>query len=126
MTKSERKPIIQANLAPWFEARQRFHLSHAVVQMARELGLNPKKFGSLADTRGSPWKAPLPEFIAHCYYKAYKRESPAVVRSLEQVIKDNAAKKEQQRERKVLRKQVESFGGTAQPQSHASQVAHDA
>jgi len=45
---------IPAKLRPWFEARRRFRLSHATVQMARELGLNPKKFGKLADTSGSP------------------------------------------------------------------------
>ena len=98
---------IPPNLQPWFEARKRFNLSHATVQMARELGLNPKKFGSLADTKGSPWKAPLAEFIAHCYYKAHKSHSPEVVRSLEQVIKDNEDKKAQRRERKTQRTGLE-------------------
>jgi hypothetical protein len=32
---------------PWIEARKRYHLSDAHIQMARELGLNPKKFGAL-------------------------------------------------------------------------------
>ena len=71
--------------------------------MARELGLNPRKFGSLADTKQSPWKAPLAEFIAHCYYKANKRHSPNVVRSLEQVIKDMEDKKTRRHERKAQR-----------------------
>jgi hypothetical protein len=92
---------IPPSLQPWFEARRRFNLSHATVQMARELGLNPKKFGSLADTKASPWKAPLAEFIAQCYYKAHKRHSPEVVRSLEQLIKDNEDKKARRRERKA-------------------------
>jgi hypothetical protein len=35
----------------WIDARKRCHLSHAHMQMARELGLDPKKFGSLANTR---------------------------------------------------------------------------
>jgi len=48
---------------PWIEARKRFHLSDAHIQMARELGLNPKKFGGLANTKQEPWKLPLPEFI---------------------------------------------------------------
>ena len=94
---------IPPNLQPWFEARRRFNLSHATVQMARELGLNPKKFGSLADTKASPWKAPLAEFIAHCYYKAHKRHSPDVVRSLEQVIADIEDKKTRRHERKAQR-----------------------
>ena len=33
---------------PWIEARRRFHLSEAHIQMAWELGLNPKKFGGLS------------------------------------------------------------------------------
>ena len=94
---------IPPHLQLWFEARRRFNLSHATVQMARELGLNPKKFGSLAHTKGSPWKAPLAEFIAHCYYKAHKRRSPEVVRSLEQLIKDDEDKKNGRRERKAQR-----------------------
>ena len=31
----------------WVDARKRFHLSHEQIQMARELGMNPKKFGKL-------------------------------------------------------------------------------
>jgi len=31
----------------WVEARRRHRLSHAHVQMARELGMNPKKLGSI-------------------------------------------------------------------------------
>src|SRR5215471_10593474 len=45
----------------WVEARRRFRLSHAQVQMARELGMNPKKLGKLANDRQEPWKAPLPQ-----------------------------------------------------------------
>lgn len=33
----------------WTEARQRYHLSHAQVQMARELGLDPRKLGKIAN-----------------------------------------------------------------------------
>lgn len=61
---------IPSKLQPWFEARQRFRLSHAHIQMARELGLNPRKFGSLANNQPEPWKCPLAEFIAHCYTSA--------------------------------------------------------
>ena len=103
---------IPADLKPWFEARQRFRLSHASVQMARELGLNPRKFDSLADVRGAPWKLPLPAFIAECYYKAHGRREPEHVRSLEQVISDKLAKKAQRRERKALRAGGEGAGSS--------------
>lgn len=74
--------------------------------MARELGLNPKKLGKLADTRDAPWKVPLAEFIAECYYKAHKRREPEHVRSLEQVIEAAEAKKARRKERKALRNQA--------------------
>jgi hypothetical protein len=38
----------------WVEARKRHRLSHAQVQMARELGLNPGKLGKLSNHRQEP------------------------------------------------------------------------
>jgi hypothetical protein len=77
------KPRLDA----WAEAKKRFHLSDLRIQMARELGLNPKKFGGLANHRQEPWKLPLPEFIAECYRKRFHRERPAKVVSLAEVAK---------------------------------------
>jgi hypothetical protein len=42
---SKRK--LPQDLQDWIEARKRFGLSHAQVQMARELGMNPRKLGKL-------------------------------------------------------------------------------
>lgn len=42
-----KKGFIPQKLRPWIEARKKFKLSHAQIQMARELGMNPKKFASL-------------------------------------------------------------------------------
>ena len=33
---------LSQDLKDWIEARKRFGLSHAQVQMARELGMNPR------------------------------------------------------------------------------------
>jgi hypothetical protein len=55
--------------------------------MARELGLNPKKFGGLANDRQEPWKLPLPAFIAECYVKRFHREQPVKVVPLAEVAK---------------------------------------
>jgi hypothetical protein len=38
---------IPAGLQIWIDARKRHHLSHVQIQMARELGMNPKRFGKL-------------------------------------------------------------------------------
>ncbi len=89
------------NLSPkyqvWIDARKKFKLSHAHIQMARELGMNPKKFGSLANHHQEPWKEPLSGFIATLYFKRFNKEKPANVRSVEQIVKD---KKKKQAERK--------------------------
>jgi hypothetical protein len=54
-----KKDFIPNKLKPWVEARKKYHLSHAQIQMARELGLNPKKFGSHGNTKQQQWKLPL-------------------------------------------------------------------
>ena len=94
---------IPSKLQPWFEARQRFRLSHAHIQMARELGLNPRKFGSLANEQQEPWKRPLGEFIAHCYCKRFGRTTPENVQSLEDVVKRAEARRSERRARKTSR-----------------------
>ncbi len=50
------KGFIPNKLKPWIAARKKFHLSHAQIQMARELGLNPKKFGGFANHKQEQWK----------------------------------------------------------------------
>ena len=84
---------IPANLQVWVDARKRFHLSHAHIQMARELGMNPKKLGGLANHRQEPWKAPLPEFIEDLYERRFGRRRPERVLSIEERAAEVAAKK---------------------------------
>jgi hypothetical protein len=93
------KKKIPEKYLPWIEAR-RFHLSDAHIQMARELGLNPKKFGGLANTKQEPWKAPLPEFIEELYFKHFKKSRPDNVRSIEQMVSDSNKKKAERKARK--------------------------
>jgi len=57
----------------WQEASRRHRLSTRHVEMARALGLNPKKLGSLDNHRQEPWKAPLPQFIEELYAKRFGR-----------------------------------------------------
>ncbi len=68
-----RVPRPKCSRTPWATAR---HRSDARVQMARELGLNPKKFGSLASQRQELWKVPLAEFIAELYVKRFGKTRP--------------------------------------------------
>jgi hypothetical protein len=84
----------------WIEARKHYHLSDAQVQMARELGLNPRKFGKLANEKQEPWKKTLPEFIEEIYFKRFKKRQPDAVRSIEQFVRDQQEKKEERKERR--------------------------
>ncbi len=63
----------------WREAKKKFRLSNMHIQMARELGMNPKKLAGLANHKQEPWKAPLPVFIEELYFKRFKREKPNIV-----------------------------------------------
>jgi hypothetical protein len=51
--------------------------------MAGELGLNPKKFGSLDNRDQEPWKASLGEYVEEIYQEHFKKAAPDVVRSIE-------------------------------------------
>ena len=88
---------LDPKLQEWIVARKRHRLSHAHVQMARELGMNPRKFGSLDNHRQEPWKAPLPEFIERLYKKSFGRSRPEVVLSIEDRAAQQAAKKAQKK-----------------------------
>ena len=87
----------------WAEARRRHRLSHAHVQMARELGLNPRKFGKLDNHRQEPWKAPLARFIEHLYLKRFGRERPEVVVPVEERARQAARKKAARKAAKAAR-----------------------
>ena len=97
MTDMAEKKLPQ-NLQEWVEARKRHHLSHAQVQMARELGLNPKKLGKLDNHDMEPWKTPLPQFVEHLYFKKFGRERPEVVMSVEERARAQHAKKTARKE----------------------------
>jgi hypothetical protein len=75
--------FIPNKLRPWIEARKKYHLSHAQIQMARELGLNPKKFGGMANYKQEQWKVALPDYIEELYEKRFRKKLPDDIRPLE-------------------------------------------
>lgn len=101
-----------AKMQAWIDARKRHRLSHAHVQMARELGMNPNKLGGLDNHWQETWKAPLPEFIEASYEKCFGRNRPEQVRSIEEVIRDKARKKEARRRAKAARRDKAQSGAT--------------
>ncbi len=94
---------ISPNLQPWIDARKLRHLSHAHVQMARELGMNPAKLGKIDNHRQQPWKVPLPIFIEDLYFKRFGKERPDAVLSIEEIARKQEEKKAAKREAKRLR-----------------------
>ena len=60
----------------WSEAAKRYHLSPAHVKMARELGMNPKKFGGMANHKQERWKA---QFIEELHERRFRKKKAYVV-----------------------------------------------
>jgi hypothetical protein len=92
---------IPSDLQVWIDARKQHRLSHAVIQMARELGMNPRKLGGLNNHRQEPWKAPLPEFVADLYLRRFGRSQPETVLSIEQLARNQWEKKQERRARRA-------------------------
>ncbi|MGE0609303.1 MAG: hypothetical protein AB7O62_19585 [Pirellulales bacterium] len=115
----QKKLFIPNKLRPWIEARSKFRLSHAHVQMAREMGLNPHKLGKISNNKQQPWKLPLPQFIEECYFKRFGKRQPDDPRSIEQRIAGQAAKK-------AAKDQLKQAAGQSQANADESNVTDNA
>ena len=93
----------------WIDARKQFRLFDVHIQMARELGLNPKKFGKLANHKQEPWKLPLPDFIEEIYCKRFNKDRPEVVKSIERIVKKRNQKREDRKRRKAENKSLKQL-----------------
>jgi hypothetical protein len=80
--------------------------------MARELGLNPKKLGKLANHRQEPWKRPLPDFIAALYVKRFGKPIPAAVKTIEEIAAETLAKKRAKKAKKMIASQQPNEQGS--------------
>jgi aminoglycoside 6'-N-acetyltransferase I len=101
--------------AEWIAARARHRLSDAHVQMARELGMNPKKLGKIDNHRQERWKDPLPAFIERIYEKRFGRERPDLVVSVEawaQRAKEKKIEKKRARNDRRRARAAEEIAGT--------------
>src|SRR5215475_3716017 len=93
----KKKNKIPDKLQIWIDARKKYHLSHAQAQMARELGLNPRKFGGIGNHKQEPWKEPLPQFIERLYIKRFGKTAPDRVLSIEEYLFQEERKKQERR-----------------------------
>ena len=70
MGKKEKRPD---KYQIWINARKRYRLSRAQIQIARALGFNPKKFGTVTNHKQESCKVPLTELIEEIYFKRFKK-----------------------------------------------------
>lgn len=99
-----KKAKIPDHLQQWIQAWQRHKLSHAHVQMARELGMNARKLGKLDNHKQEPWKLPLRQFIEELYVKRFGRAAPDKVVSIEERAQQIATKKAERKAKKAARR----------------------
>jgi len=104
------KKKIPGKYQRWIDARKHYHLSHAHIQMARELGLNPQNIRGLANTKQEPWKLPLPEYIEELYFKHFKKSRPDSVRSIEQMLRDYRRKNQERKMCRIEEKHIDPSG----------------
>jgi len=64
-----------STIQTWAWVQRSFHLSEAHIQMAKELGMNPKKLGKIANHKQEPWKMPLSDFIEQLHEKKFLKRS---------------------------------------------------
>lgn len=100
------KNKIPDKLQVWIEARRRHKLSHAHCQMARELGMNPKKLGKIDNHHQEPWKLPLPRFIEKLYFERFGKEGPDQIVPIEERAEQIAEKKTARKLRREERRKT--------------------
>jgi hypothetical protein len=49
---------------PWALAKKKYRLNSDQLTKAKELGMNPKKFGKSAPNKSEPWKGPLGRMLS--------------------------------------------------------------
>ncbi len=104
MANKKKKP--NPKMQAWIDARKRHHMSHTQVQMARELGMDPRKLGKKDNHDQEPWKMPLRQYIGHLYFKRFGKERPDQVISIEEKIRRDEEKKARKREAKLERRKA--------------------
>lgn len=96
------------NLRAWRSARKRYRLSSARVQMARELGLDPRMLWKYDNAR-EHWKPPLVQVIEDRYRQRVGRDFPEVLRTIAQLARAAHARKLARKARKTARRAAGSL-----------------
>ncbi|MDD5369325.1 MAG: hypothetical protein PHQ40_09575 [Anaerolineaceae bacterium] len=115
-----KKIVVPERVQIWIEVRRRYHLSDAQIQMARELGLNPHKFGKISNEKQEPWKTPLPQFIESIYLKRFHKSQPDVIQSLKEIIQ---AQQEKKAEKKALKAEMKDKSTSSDADASSTEQA---
>jgi hypothetical protein len=90
------------NLSPkyqiWVDARVNYKLTHVQIQMARELGYNPKMLKKIYDD--DTLKLPLHLHIEAEYKEKFKRDKPEKVYSIEDLFEEVKRKSVERKDKK--------------------------
>ena len=70
MAKKKKKTKPSSKDAAWAEAERKCRLNAQTVQMAKDLGMNPRKLIKNIPSRTELWKAPVHEWVRELYYKS--------------------------------------------------------
>ncbi|MFK8111064.1 MAG: hypothetical protein AB8B91_02620 [Rubripirellula sp.] len=100
----------------WIEARKKAKLSNAHIQMARELGMNPKRLVIQAAQSAQPWRLPLPAYIEACYEEKYGKKRPDEVKSIEAMAEEHVARREA---RKAANAEKDASEASVEPSADA-------
>lgn len=85
---------------PWIALRQIHRLSHAHVQMAREMQMDPRGL-HLSVKRDDPLgKLPYEEMIEALYKKQFGRDRPEEIKTVEQMAAEHLAKRQAKKNQK--------------------------
>jgi SOS-response transcriptional repressor LexA len=88
-----KKTRIPHKFLPWIEARKKHRLTHVQTQMARELGMNPKRLLATAQAEGKHKTTPLSEWIATAYAKRFGRQEPSQPMTIEEMAAAHLARR---------------------------------
>lgn len=116
MTKPKR---IANKFLPWIDARKKHRLTHMQVQMARDLGLNPRRVGGYAGNDKDPDKLSPGEFIEALYFKQFRKDRPDVVQTVEQWAEAHEGK----RAERIAAKRSQSESSTGESVDDDAQLS---
>lgn len=82
MTKQQSKGKRRVAENPWALAKRLCRLSARHIEMAKALGMNPKKLPGLIPSKTQQWKAPVRVFVEDLYVERFGFDAPLVAKSL--------------------------------------------